>query len=158
MYILPFLLISVGIVIFDMVTKLMVTNNMTLGQTIPVIEDVFHITYIENTGASFGIFPGARWFFVVVTVLLIAGVLIYTIHEKENNKIYLLGVSFMIGGGIGNLIDRVLIGSVTDFFDFCLINFAIFNVADCFVVVGVILLAIYVIMAEMKEKKENGKA
>lgn len=69
----------------------------------------------------------------------------------------MLSASFVIGGGIGNLIDRVMTGAVVDFFDFCLINFAIFNVADCFVVVGVILMAIYFITDEVKANGKTGK-
>ncbi len=141
-------------VILDFVTKKAVAGNMTLYQSIPVIPGVFNITYVKNTGASFGMMAGARWFFVAVTVLLIAAVIYYTVKNNIKDKLFLVSASFVVGGGIGNLIDRIATGAVVDFFDFCLINFAIFNVADCFVVVGVILMAIYYIKEERAKKEE----
>lgn len=156
MYLLPFGLLTIGIVILDFITKKIVLKTMALGQSIPLWEDVFHITFVKNEGASFGILKGGRWFFVVVTVALVVYLIYYILRNKEKNKLFLLASSFIIGGGIGNLIDRVVTGKVVDFFDFCLINFAIFNVADCFVVVGAILIIVYFLISEFKGKK-NGR-
>ena len=126
---------------------------MNLYQSIPLIKGVFSITFVKNTGASFGVFQGGRWFFIAITLLMMGFIVGYTIKKKEKNKLYLLSASFIVGGGIGNLIDRIITGEVVDFFDFCLINFAIFNVADCFIVVGVILMLIYCLLEEIKEKR-----
>lgn len=142
------------VVLLDYITKRIVSGNMVLYQSIPVIKGVFNITYVKNTGASFGMMAGARWFFVAVTVILIAAVIYYAVKNKITDKLFLVSASFVVGGGIGNLIDRIETGAVVDFFDFCLINFAIFNVADCFVVVGVILMAIYYIKEEKTKKEE----
>lgn len=142
------------VVLLDYITKRIVSDNMVLYQSIPVIKGVFNITYVKNTGASFGMMAGARWFFVAVTVILIAAVIYYAVKNKITDKLFLVSASFVVGGGIGNLIDRIATGAVVDFFDFCLINFAIFNVADCFVVVGVILMAIYYIKEEKTKKEE----
>lgn len=142
------------VVLLDYITKRIVSGNMVLYQSIPVIKDVFNITYVKNTGASFGMMAGARWFFVAVTVILIAAVIYYAVKNKITDKLFLVSASFVVGGGIGNLIDRIATGAVVDFFDICLINFAIFNVADCFVVVGVILMAIYYIKEEKTKKEE----
>lgn len=142
------------VVLLDYITKRIVSGNMLLYQSIPVIKGVFNITYVKNTGASFGMMAGARWFFVAVTVFLIAAVIYYAVKNKITDKLFLVSASFVVGGGIGNLIDRIATGAVVDFFDFCLINFAIFNVADCFVVVGVILMAIYYIKEEKTKKEE----
>lgn len=142
------------VVLLDYITKRIVSGNMVLYQSIPVIKGVFNITYVKNTGASFGMMAGARWFFVAVTVILIAAVIYYAVKNKFTDKLFLVSASFVVGGGIGNLIDRIATGAVVDFFDFCLINFAIFNVADCFVVVGVILMAIYYIKEEKTKKEE----
>ena len=139
------------VVLLDYITKRIVSGNMVLYQSIPVIKGVFNITYVKNTGASFGMMAGARWFFVAVTVILIAAVIYYAVKNKITDKLFLVSASFVVGGGIGNLIAT---GAVVDFFDFCLINFAIFNVADCFVVVGVILMAIYYIKEEKTKKEE----
>ncbi len=156
MYLLPFGLISLAIVIFDFITKQIVLKNMHLGQSIPLWKNVFHLTFVKNEGASFGMMQGGRWFFVVITVALIAYLLYYILKNKERNKLFLLAAAFIIGGGMGNLIDRIMTGKVVDFFDFCLINFAIFNVADCFVVVGAVLAIIYFFIEEIKGKK-NGR-
>lgn len=142
------------VVLLDYITKRIISGNMVLYQSIPVIKGVFNITYVKNTGASFGMMAGARWFFVAVTVILIAAVIYYAVKNKITDKLFLVSASFVVGGGIGNLIDRIATGAVVDFFDFCLINFAIFNVADCFVVVGVILMAIYYIKEEKTKKEE----
>ena len=142
------------VVLLDYITKRIVSGNMVLYQSIPVIKGVFNITYVKNTGASFGMMAGARWFFVAVTVILIAAVIYYAVKNKITDKLFLVSASFVVGGGIGNLIDRIATGAVVDFFDFCLINFAIFNVADCFVVIGVILMAIYYIKEEKTKNEE----
>lgn len=142
------------VVLLDYITKRIVSGNMVLYQSIPVIKGVFNITYVKNTGASFGMMAGARWFFVAVTVILIAAVIYYAVKNKITDKLFLVSASFVVGGGIGNLIDRIATGAVVDFFDFCLINFAIFNVADCFVVVGVILMVIYYIKEEKTKNEE----
>ncbi len=153
MYLLPWGLLSVFIVILDALSKILISSTMKLYQSIPLIENVFHITYVRNTGASFGMLRGGRWLFVAITIIMIAAIIIYTVKIKEKNKLYLLSASFIIGGGIGNLIDRILTGEVVDFFDFCLINFAVFNVADCFIVVGVILMLIYCVISDRKNKE-----
>ncbi len=153
MYLLPWGILSLLIIAIDALSKYIVSSNMNLYQSIPLIKGVFSITFVKNTGASFGVFQGGRWFFIAITLLMMGFIVGYTIKKKEKNKLYLLSASFIVGGGIGNLIDRIITGEVVDFFDFCLINFAIFNVADCFIVVGVILMLIYCILEEIKEKK-----
>lgn len=154
MYLAVYGALTLLVVLLDYITKRIVSGNMVLYQSIPVINGVFNITYVKNTGASFGMMAGARWFFVAVTVILIAAVIYYAVKNKITDKLFLVSASFVVGGGIGNLIDRIATGAVVDFFDFCLINFAIFNVADCFVVVGVILMAIYYIKEEKTKKEE----
>lgn len=112
---------------------------MELSETIPLMEGVFHITSHRNRGAAFGILQDARWFFIVITIIVVAGIVWYMQRIKDE-KGTLLALSFILGGAVGNFIDRLLQGEVVDFFDFRLINFAIFNVADSFIVIGVILL------------------
>lgn len=153
MYLISWGVLMFFIVALDFITKKIVASSMQLYQSIPVIDGVFNITFVKNTGASFGMMKGARWFFVAITLLLIAAVIYYILKNKVTDKLFLLSATFVVGGGIGNLIDRVVEGAVVDFFDFCLINFAIFNVADCFVVVGVILMAIYLVVSEIKSHK-----
>lgn len=155
MYLLPFGIITLLAVLLDVVTKHLVINHMELYQSIPLIENVFHITYTENDRGPFSMFIGGRWVAVGLTVVILIVIAVYLFRTKEKNKLFLLAVSFITAGGIGNLIDRIATGKVTDFFDFCLINFAIFNVADCFVVCGVILLLLYVLISEKKSHENH---
>ncbi len=153
MYLLPWGILTLFCVVLDFITKNMVKSSMVLKESFPLIENVFHITYIKNKGASFGMLEGGRWFFVAVTILMIAFIIFYIVNNKVKDKLLLCSASFIIGGGIGNLIDRIFYGEVVDFFDFCLIDFAIFNVADCFVVSGAILMVLYILLSEIKKKK-----
>ena len=126
------------------------------GKSIPVIEDVFHFTYHGNTGMAFGMFADNKALLIVLcaVILLILCIVIYKLKPKN----WLAKISFgmVIGGAIGNVFDRIAYGFVIDFLDFCLINYPIFNVADCFVLVGTILLAIYIVFF-VKEEDKVGK-
>ena len=90
MYLIPWGLLVIAIVLIDMATKYLVSTSMALHQSIPLINGVFHITYVLNDGASFGIFRGGRWFFVAITLILIGFIAGYVIYKKERNKLYLL--------------------------------------------------------------------
>lgn len=134
-------------VAFDQIVKALAVRFLAPVTTVPIIPRVFHLTYIENTGAAFSIFAGKSIFLIVLTSALIA-VLIWLLVSLPKTKAYLTmntAFALVIGGAVGNLIDRVRLGYVVDFFDFRLIGFAIFNVADCFVVVGCALIMIQVV-------------
>ncbi len=137
----------------DILSKLYITNNFRLGETLSLIEDKFHITYVLNDGAAFSIFKGQRLFLIIVTVLIIIAFLAYIIKNKPESKFLKLSLSIIISGACGNLIDRILYGKVVDFIDVRLINFPVFNVADCLVVIGTVLLCIYLLFKQ--EKRGN---
>lgn len=146
-------LIVVSILILDQVSKFLAVNYVKPQISIPLIENVFHLTYAENTGAAFSILSNKIPLLSIMTTIFIIGLLIYLhmlISKKKGFQLLTLSLSFIIGGALGNLIDRIRLGYVVDFFDFRLINFAIFNVADCFIVVGSILLIILIIIDEKK--------
>lgn len=151
--------ISVLLVAADQLSKWYVSTHFYLGQSVPVIPDVFHFTYWTNKGAAFSILPDRRWFFVVFTVLVIGAILVYVVKKKITDKAFLLSVTLVIAGAVGNLIDRWRIGEVIDFFDFCLINFPIFNVADVCVSIGAVILLISIMRSPSfqsgKEKKHD---
>ena len=115
---------------------------MRQGESIPLIDGVFHITYTENTGAAFSMLSGKTVLLSVVTVVVVALLLYLLFADKIRGKFACILVALIASGGTGNLIDRIFRGSVTDMFDFRLINFAIFNVADIFVTCGAILFII----------------
>ena len=145
----------------DQITKWLAVEYLIPIGTVPIIKDALHLTYVENPGAAFGMMQNSRWIFLLVSTVAIIAIIIYLTKFAPKNKLALLSLAFILGGGIGNMIDRVALGYVVDFIDFRLINFAVFNVADSFVCVGAALLIIYVLFIEGKENKrpdgdENG--
>ncbi len=137
--------IALAVIILDQLTKYIVVSKMALGESIPLIPDVFHLTSHRNTGAAFGILPNQRIFFIVITIVVIVGIIIslYRIGRKQPGISF--GLALVLGGAIGNFIDRASTGQVVDFLHFVLINFPIFNVADAAITIGVVILLIDVL-------------
>ena len=146
----------------DQITKAIVTSNMEVGETIPVIEDVFHFTYVRNEGAAFGMLAEHRWVFMSLSVIAIAAIGIYLFKFCKETLFTKIGLALVVGGGIGNMIDRLTLKYVVDMIDCRFIDFYVFNFADSCVCVGagmVILGFLLSIIKEYKEKsqKEAGK-
>jgi signal peptidase II len=147
------ILIIIGSIWLDQLTKWLAVTLLQGNPSVPIIPEVFQLTYLENPGAAFGMLQNNRWVFLIVSTVGILAVFLYLLMKRPTSKLLCLSLSFIVGGGIGNMIDRVLLGYVVDFFDFCLINFAIFNVADSFVCVGAGLLSLWVILDTIAEEK-----
>lgn len=157
-------------IVLDQITKLIVVNNMKIGQSVDVIKGVFRFTYITNSGSAFGMLAGSRWVFMILSTVGILAICVYTaLYAKELKILTALSFGMVIGGGIGNMIDRtfngevIFDGVVVDFLDFCAFPDLwkwIFNVADAFVCVGVALLIISLVSEEVKNFKarKNGAA
>lgn len=139
------IIIAAFIIAVDQISKYIIVSNIQYGQMSTVIESFFYITYHINKGAAWGILQNGRIIFIVLTPI-IAAFLIYYIF-KSNNKLLKLSLTLILGGAVGNLIDRILAGGATDFLLFYIGSypFPIFNVADISVVIGTIMLAIYLI-------------
>ena len=145
-------------VFLDQITKYLTILYLKPIDTQPLWEGVLHLTYVENTGAAFGMMKDSRWIFMITSTVAIVGILGYMIYRTYVKKTTMpwmeaLALSFIVGGGIGNMIDRTLLGYVVDMIDFRLINFAVFNVADSFVCVGAGLMVLYLILEMVKESK-----
>ena len=153
--VLAFIVAAVA-VILDQVTKHIVVSNMLLGQTVPVIKDVFHFTYVQNTGAAFSILKDNMTLFYIITPIALAAFIYMIIKERSGNKFQLILLGGIVGGTIGNFIDRVVNGYVVDFIDCRFIDFAVFNVADIFLTCCVILYVIYLLTELVKDYKKNG--
>ncbi len=150
-------------VFLDQLTKYLTVLHLKPIDTLPIIEDVLHLTYVENTGAAFGMMKDARWVFMVTSTVAIIGILGYMIHRTYIKKekmpwMEALSLSLIVGGGIGNMIDRTMLGYVVDMIDCRFINFAVFNVADSFVCIGAGLMILYLIILTVKEFKAEKAA
>lgn len=153
---LKIILIVLGIFFLDRFTKILVVDNFSLGESKSIVDNFFSITYVNNHGAAFGIFDGKVVFIVLVSILIFA-YLIYEIKKGTHNNLITVSISFVIGGLLGNLFDRVVYGHVIDFFDFNLFgyDFAIFNIGDSFIVIGTVLLAIGFVLEEKYANKNK---
>lgn len=128
----------VALLLFDQLVKYVVRTNMVQGQSIPIISGIFHLTYIENPGAAFGILANQRILFLLMTAV-IAGIMFYLYLQLHNKKsLAAFSLALVISGAIGNFIDRFFHGTVTDMFDFQI--WPIFNIADICICVGLALL------------------
>ena len=127
--------VCAGIILLDQLVKLYVQSTMLPGMSFPIIQDVFHITFVLNPGAAFGILANQQFFFIGIGLLiLLAAVYYYPMLKKQDIWIR-YGAALLLGGAVGNLIDRIRYGVVVDFFDFRI--WPVFNVADIAMVVGV---------------------
>lgn len=133
--------------LIDQISKGLINLNMDLNQSIEIIPSFFNLTYVHNTGAAFSILMGGRWFFIIAAIIALNVIFIFFIKEKQLKTIETITYALLISGIIGNLIDRVLYGYVMDFLDFNILgyNFAIFNLADSFIVIAVVMLIILVL-------------
>lgn len=138
-----FLACAAGVVLADQLTKWVASSQLTLGHPVPVLGDVARFTLVHNTGAAFGLFPGSRGPFIVISILAIAVVLYLFLREAYRSLNHRVLLGCILGGAIGNLIDRVRLGWVVDFIDVGVgsARWPVFNIADSAVTLGVILLA-----------------
>ncbi len=150
-----YFVIGAVIVLIDLLTKLWAKICLAKIVTIPVVEEIFHLTYVENRGAAFGVFQGQRIFFILVALVVAALVGYIVIKYKNKPWMLSLGLSFLSAGALGNTIDRIWRGYVVDFFDFRLIDFPVFNVADIFVCLGAGLVAVFFVFFEEKNKEKK---
>lgn len=157
--------IIVGAVVLDQLTKWLAVVWLQGEPSFPLWQDVLHFTFVKNEGAAFGMLKDHRWIFMSFSVIAIVAMLIYLFGFSPKNRWIRISLAMVIGGGIGNMIDRILLGYVIDFIDFTLIDFAVFNVADCFVTVGAFSLIGLLLIDIVKEEKaariqkasQNGK-
>jgi len=135
--------LTILLVILDQFTKYLATIHLKDQESFVIIKEVFSLHYLENIGAAFGLFKNQRLFFIISTVMIVSVILWFFIKMPKVRRYHPMIVSmiFVVAGALGNFIDRVRVGYVIDFFYFELINFPIFNVADCYIVVSLFILA-----------------
>ena len=150
--------ITLSVILVDIFTKYLVVQLLRpLGRSVTAIPYLFDFTYVENRGIAFGLLADNRWFFMMVSAILIVVIVFMIKMSKINHKLFLVSMSMILGGGIANMLDRIFIGYVVDFIDVAFVDFAVFNVADSCVVVGSCLLAVYIIFFDRSLFKKNSK-
>ena len=137
----------------DQLTKWLTVVNLEEYESFPVWQDVFHFTYVKNTGMAFGMLKDHRWVFMVFSTIAIVALIVYLFRFRPESRWMQVSMAMIIGGGIGNMIDRVFWGYVVDFIDVTLINFAVFNIADSFVCIGAGIMILCLVLDLIKEIK-----
>ncbi len=153
------LIYAVVLVGVDQLIKYLVELKLMPIDTFPIIKDTLHLTYMKNFGAAFSSMQGRYWFLIIFTsAALIAGIIWICASKKNTPRTLIWSIATIIGGGLGNLIDRVFRGFVVDYIDVRIINFAVFNFADMCVVCGTALLAIYIVFSDLGKKESEKKS
>ncbi|WP_307406395.1 signal peptidase II [Neobacillus ginsengisoli] len=156
-YSLVFYLIALFVILLDQFTKWLIVSKMQFGDSITIINNILYITSHRNRGAAWGILQGQMWLFYAITLIVIVAI-IYYLQKAAKGK-WLLGVSLslMLGGAIGNFLDRVIRKEVVDFIHTYIFgyNFPVFNIADSALVIGVILLMIQMLRDEREPKEKS---
>ncbi len=137
-------LIALAALAVDLYTKALAVSRLA-GNSFPVIDNILNFTYVENTGAAFGMLKNGNVFLIISTVIILAAVIAYLTIKKPKAKAVKIASALIIGGALGNLYDRIFRGFVVDFIDIRFINYPVFNIADCCVVCGAIIFAVWVI-------------
>lgn len=145
------LVISAAIVVLDQIFKYLAINNLKSVENVAVIDNLLYFTYLENRGAAFGIFSNQRWLFIIANVLAII-LLVYLVFVKKfQSKIFNISVALIIGGGVGNLIDRIFLGYVVDYIQISFFP-PVCNFADYCITAGTIILIIWLFFCYDKNK------
>ena len=147
-------IIAIVAVILDQLSKYLVVQNIELYETKPFINGFMSFYHTRNTGAAFSMLADKRWVFMVFSVISMGLIIYLLVKEYRRHPLMNVALGMILGGGIGNMIDRILLGYVVDFFHTDFVDFAVFNIADCFITVGAILLGVYVIFLEPKVEKK----
>lgn len=147
------LLAAGAIVGLDQWTKYLTVRHIPAGGYVPVLPGVFHLTYLRNSGAAFSMLEGARWFFLALTLVFLVLAAACIRRKWIAHPLGQWALVLVCGGAAGNLTDRLLHGSVVDMIELDFMHFAIFNVADCFVTIGAVLLCLWALVSDRKKKK-----
>lgn len=149
-------LLALAVILFDQWTKLLVVKKMELYESVTLIENFLYFTSFRNKGAAWGILQNQMVFFYIVTIVVIIGIVYYLHRYVKDNWLQGVAIAFILGGAIGNFIDRLFRKEVVDFIDVMIFSYdyPIFNVADSFLVIGVGLIFIATILEERKGREQ----
>lgn len=142
----------------DQLTKHLAVTHLAGNGSYPFIENILHFTYVENRGAAFGMLSEHRWVFMILSSAAIIMILVWLFLDKTSVPWFRCAAGLIVGGGIGNMIDRVLLGYVVDFIDVVCIDFYVFNIADSCVCVGCGMFLVGVLYSEIKAARAKKQA
>ncbi|MBK8970577.1 MAG: signal peptidase II [Hahellaceae bacterium] len=159
---LKWMIVSVSVIVLDLVTKAMATNALTYGVPVPVLPS-FNLTLLHNTGAAFSFLANEsgwqRWFFILLAVGVSGSLVVWLARLKSNEVWLALSISLVLGGAVGNLYDRIVHGYVVDFIHlyYADYHFPAFNIADCAISIGAVMMAIDIFRAESNTTNTSGR-
>ena len=158
MQMLFFSLFAAAIVAIDQVSKYLTVANIALYEDVPFIPGLLQLTYVQNTGAAFSSFEGQQWLFALI-FLVFTGLIFWEYYKKPMGftTFERWCIAAVYGGGLGNMIDRLRLGYVVDMIETTFMDFPVFNVADCFITCGCILLMLHLIVFNKEFWKEEPK-
>lgn len=141
-----FIALAIGLLlaVADQVIKYFISTNLKPVGSVTVIDNILDFTYVENKGVAFGMFSGMRWIFIALTAILICAIVIYMFKKKPQSKLFYACVALIVGGGIGNLIDRIFYGYVIDYISLSFFS-PVCNFADYCITIGTVMLVVYVL-------------
>ena len=150
-------ILAAALMVLDQIVKYLVRAHIPLGGAVPFIPYLLELTYVQNTGAAFSLMRRHTWLLTLISAAVVLAMCGLILKGFFKNRLGMFSAALVLAGGVGNLIDRAVFGFVTDMFKTTFIDFAVFNVADCCITVGVPLLFLYVLLYVGKdEKKEDG--
>ncbi len=150
-------IIAIVAIATDQLLKLLVTSTLQSGGTVTILGGLVKFFYCENKGMAFGMLQNQRWLFIVFTIAVILGIIIYLIKVKPMNKVLLISLGLIIGGGIGNLIDRVYLSYVVDYIQLSFFS-PVCNFADYCITAGTIMLVVYILFFNNESDKKISRA
>lgn len=148
-----YLIISLLVVGADQGLKMYIVNNYSVGEVHQIIPGILSFNYLQNNGAAWNILPGQMVLFYIISIVAIGVCLYYLFNKNYKNGLFDTGIALVLGGIIGNFIDRLHLKYVVDMFQLDFMNFNIFNIADSAITVGVILIFVYLIFFDKDESK-----
>lgn len=152
-----YFILAAALTALDQLVKFLVRANIPLGDSVPFIPHVMELTYVQNTGAAFSILRTHTWLLTLISAAVVLAMCALIIKGFFKNALGRWAAALVLAGGMGNLIDRVVFGFVTDMFKTTFMDFAVFNVADCCITVGVPLLFLYVWFYVGRDEKKEGE-
>ena len=153
-----FTVIAVGVLVLDQATKAFVRASMVPGESITVVQGLLNLTFVNNIGAAFGLFPGRQPVFIATSLVVLFVVAAYWRRARPTEWPVVVALALVCAGAVGNLIDRVLVGRVTDFFEFGFVQFPVFNIADMAILTGVGILALWILFGPQPDGESEPTA